>query len=173
LKEIELSRGKIALVDGEDYDMLATYKWYAMPYPSDDNRWFAMRELWIPERNLKTTVRMHRAIMQPPAHLDVDHRNGNGLDNRRSNLRVATRAQNMQNSHSQVSTSSRYKGVSWRKDIRKWDVRIVVHGRQIFLGHFRDELDAALAYDGAARVHFGEFARLNIPKPGEQSASDR
>jgi hypothetical protein len=108
---------------------------------------------------------MHRQIMNPPDWLLVDHDNHHGLDNRRSNLRQVTHAENQQNARKTISkTTSRFKGVDFVKATGKWRARIVVNGRRLFLGSFTDELDAARAYDEAAMKYFKEFACLNFPK---------
>lgn len=98
----------------------------------------------------------------------VDHVNGDGLDNRRVNLRPATRSQNQGNRRKFLSTASQYKGVTpWAKDKARW---IAVCRRKKVLGVFNSEAEAALAYDAAARQEFGEYAALNFPGPGERSA---
>lgn len=101
-------------------------------------------------------------IMNPIGKLQVDHINGDRLDNRRCNLRVATYQQNSMNQHRTAISSSVYKGVSYRKDTNKFTAYITVNYKKINLGCFRSEQDAALAYDNAARVYFGEFANLNF-----------
>jgi hypothetical protein len=102
--------------------------------------------------------------MDAPKGLLVDHRNLNGLDNRRSNLRLATHGENNQNKRKRKGASSRYIGVSFEKRIKKWSARIMYKGKAIWLGNFKNEIDAALAYDKAARKYYGEFARLNFPE---------
>jgi hypothetical protein len=105
---------------------------------------------------------MHRQVANPPDDLLVDHINHNGLDNRRSNLRFATDSTNQQNARKSITkTTSRFKGVDFVKPTGKWRARISVAGKRLFLGSFTDELDAALAYDNAARKYFGEYACLN------------
>ena len=108
-----------------------------------------------------TSIRLMHKLIIPGIGFDVDHINMNGLDNRRVNLRVATRSQNMANSRSRGG-SSQYKGVCWRKDTLKWQASIKINYKQINLGSYADEVQAALAYDRAARHYFGEFARLNF-----------
>jgi len=96
--------------------------------------------------------------------LYVDHINHNGLDNRKANLRPATRAQNNYNRQRQRNkTSTEYKGISWRKDRKKWVAEIRVDYKGICLGYFDDEIGAARAYDSAARIFQGEYAELNFP----------
>jgi hypothetical protein len=107
---------------------------------------------------------MHRQIVNPPDDLLVDHHNHNGLDNRRFNLRLATDSTNQQNARKRITkTTSRFKGVDFVKATGKWRARIAVNGRRLFLGSFDSELEAALAYDAAARKYFGEYACLNFP----------
>jgi hypothetical protein len=106
---------------------------------------------------------MHRQIMQAPAGLDVDHINGDRLDNQRGNLRIATRQQNCWNTTKRKGNyTSPYKGVSWRRG--QWAAYITVSNRQRPLGKFADPIEAARAYDCAAREMFGEFAYLNFPE---------
>ena len=110
-------------------------------------------------------VQLHRLILEAPAGV-IDHRNGNGLDNRRSNLRPATHQQNAFNSAPQRGRRSPFKGVDWHQGRQKWRARIKFNRREVTLGYFGDELDAARAYDEAAGDLFGEFARLNeLPGP--------
>jgi hypothetical protein len=101
--------------------------------------------------------------MKPPENLLVDHRNNDGLDNRRENLRLATPSQNSCNSRRDKSnTYSRFRGVSFSKRKQKWFAAIRANGRKLWLGYFNNELDAAKAYDNAARRYHKEFARLNF-----------
>lgn len=104
---------------------------------------------------------MHRFITNAPKELEVDHINGNRLDNRKENLRICTKSQNLRNQH-KTCGSSKYKGVSWRVRANKWESRIYVDGKKLFLGLYSDEEDAAKAYDKAAIQHYKEFAKTNI-----------
>jgi len=108
---------------------------------------------------------MHRQIIQLHNDNDMvcDHINGKGLDNRKANLRAATYAQNSWNrGKNRVPTYSKYKGVSMRKKERKWEVQICVKGRRIHLGRFKNEMEAARAYDAAALKYHGRFASANF-----------
>jgi len=110
---------------------------------------------------------MHRVIMKAARGSQIDHKNGNGLDNRRSNLRFANVQQNRMNSKKQNRFSSRYKGVHYYKHARQWKAQIRYNGIQLYLGYYRVETDAAKVYDQKAKKLFGEFARLNFPE-GEE-----
>ena len=102
---------------------------------------------------------LHRLLLSPPDGYEVDHINGNSLDNRRCNLRLCTRQQNNGNQRPRRH-SSIYKGVYWNKEHQKWQAKITVNYRNIDLGRYKDEEAAAEAYAKAARRHFGEFACL-------------
>jgi len=158
VKKIRLGNKGFAVVDDEDYEWLSKYCWWIagsrLPY--------AQRR----EGHHGKTYYMAREIMQAPEHLWVDHINCDTLDNRRCNLRLCTRQQNTQYSKKKAhGTSSRYKGVTMRKDLKrspnKWFVRIMVNGKQLGLGSYETELEAARAYNEAARKYHGEFALLN------------
>lgn len=156
MKEIVLTREKTALVDDEDFEELNKYKWctYSGPWGC-----YAVRAL--PRSGGKhRIVRMHRSILDAPDGIQVDHINHNTLDNRRENLRLCT---NLENSRNRISIrgSSRYKGVGWHKQRSKWRAYIKVNGKDISLGLFTKEVDAAVVYNNAAIEHFGEFANLN------------
>jgi len=106
---------------------------------------------------------MHREVIDVPANMICDHVNRNGLDNRKANLRPATVSQNLCNRPKRrTKTRSKYKGLEWDKIQKKWKVRIQLNGRKTYLGSFDNELDAAKAYDNAARKCHGEFACPNF-----------
>ena len=144
-----LTRGYITLASPEDAHFL-TGKWRAVPKG---------RTVYVRLENLY----LHRLILDITANLHGDHINGNALDNRRSNLRPATRHENMRNAAPHRDGTSLYHGVSWVKMANYWRAQIYVDGKQKNLGNWTTQEKAALAYDTAARTHFGEFARLNFP----------
>ena len=145
-----LTLGFVTLVSPEDAPLLSKRAWTTK---KGRNTFYA--------RTTKTFL--HREIMNPSPGSNVDHQNGNGLDNRRSNLRTATTQQNCQNGPAHKDSTSKYRGVSWNKNYNKWRAVIYVAKKQISLGHFRSEEFAAKIYDLAAARHFGEFAWLNFP----------
>jgi hypothetical protein len=153
-----LSQGKFALIDEEDLEKISKHKWHAKKkVESGKAIWYAARNEYSRETQKCKTVLMHNEIL---GGLFVDHINHNGLDNRRYNLRFATRRQNGQNRLPNRNGSSKYKGVSITK-YKKWIARIRVNGKAIWLGTFDTEIEAAQAYDLAAIEHFGTFARIN------------
>ena len=105
---------------------------------------------------------MHRVIVGARHGQDVDHKNNEAtLDNQRHNWRICTNSQNQMNAKKQIGCSSQYKGVCWNRQCGKWQARIKLNGKEIWLGYFDDEIEAARVYNEAAIEHFGEFARLN------------
>jgi len=106
---------------------------------------------------------MHRAILQPLPGVLIDHIDGNGLNNQRANLRLATQKQNVRYAKAKSTNKVGYKGVSLDKVRQLFKATITVDGRQISLGRYLDPIEAARAYDQGARQHFGTFAFLNFP----------
>lgn len=157
-KYIKLSgtREKYAIVDADVFDYLNTWKWH---YGKKDG--YARRGTKI--KGKSKTYLIHRLIIDIPIGMQIDHINGNRLDNRRENLRVCTPKQNARNRSLQANSSG-YKGVNWDKQMKKWRSKIKIDGKQIFLGLFDNKLDAAKAYDKSAIELFGEFAHPNLER---------
>lgn len=155
-KEIVLTNGAIALVDDEDYARLSGHVWYF------DGRSYA-RRAWL-VGGKRHQIRMHQEVLQVEDGYFIDHINGNGLDNRKSNLRPATHMQNMRNRKPNEVSSSIYRGVYFHRQAGKWRARLRTKGLHLSLGLYQNQVDAARAYDAAARRVFGEFARLNLPE---------
>ena len=147
-----MTQGKVAIVDDEDFERLNSFKWhYAGGYA---RRGFAVKGKWFFHY-------MHRYAL----NVDniVDHINHDTLDNRKCNLRTVTGSQNHYNMKKwKLDASSKFKGVSWKKSKRRWTAYISVDKKQIGLGLFKEETDAAKAYNEAAARHYGDFALLNI-----------
>jgi hypothetical protein len=158
-RAIPLTQGKYALVDEADYADLIRHSWSAnrnrSGYNGHHDTFYAVRS------KPGQTIRMHRQIMDAGPDQVVDHINHNGLDNRRSNLRLCSIAENARNTQGWRSRSSRYKGVSYRRRSDKWRAAITYKQKQFSLGEFDSETDAARAYNAKARELFGEFAYLN------------
>ena len=167
---VELTRGRFAIVDDVDVDLVRGYAWSVRSGAS--GTMYASSVLREADAlNGPKTLTMHRLIMQPPNGWEVDHINGDGLDNRRCNLRICTRTQNARNVRAQQGSSS-FKGVSWIRSAKKWRAGIRASGKKIYLGQFDAEEDAARAYDDAARTLHGEFAWLNFPRYSVPQAPD-
>lgn len=157
MKEITLTHNKVALVDDEDFNRLNEWAWSARK--GKNGKWYAHRSNG--EKN--PTVHMHREIMGAKEGEQVDHWNGNGLDNRRENLRLCSNQQNSQNRGLGRNSSTGFKGVTWHKGREKYRAYIKVNGRQIHIGYYKTSIEAAQAYDGRAVELFGRFARINLP----------
>lgn len=168
MKKIPLTRGKYALVDDADFEWLNQWKWCAQ---KSRHTYYAVR---VKSKGLKQIqIFMHKLILNPPDGLKTDHINHSGLDNRRQNLRVCTLAENQWNQRLRKEMGeykSEYKGVSWNKGQKYkggrykggWRARIGIDKKQMYLGYFQSEIDAAKAYDKKAKELFGEFAETNF-----------
>jgi hypothetical protein len=161
--DIPLTRGMVATIDDEDLSLVAEYSWCAVP-ASNGRGWYAMSSVnyGAPGARQQRTIRMHQLVV--PGLQRVDHLDGNGLNNTRSNLRAATHGQNVANSQKRVGTSSQYKGVTRKKT--RWGAQIVANKRRRDLGSYKTEEEAAQAYNDAAVRFFGEYARLNEIRGG-------
>ena len=161
--------GGVALVDDDAYEMLNAYRWHR------HSKGYAARVGFRERGGRKTSVYMHREVTKAPAGVQVDHIDGNKLNNTRANLRFCEDSQNKANSpkrrtYAGRSCRSQYKGVSRGKNDRKWYAYITVERKAISLGSFADEKDAAHAYDRAAYEHYGDFAQVNFPLKLEDQA---
>jgi hypothetical protein len=152
---IPLTKGFVTLVDKDDYEFLSSWKWHVVMSRGP----YACR-CWPKDK----LVYMAREILGlfPGDPRMADHINHNTLDNRRSNLRIVTCAQNNRNTLTRKDNTSGCRGVTWHKPLRKWRVQIGVNGKKLHVGVYVDLKDAALAYDEAARRLFGEFAQTNF-----------
>lgn len=153
MREIPLTQGKVALVDDDMYNFLMQWKWFYAPMRHNADRGYAVRN---GETKL---IYMHRVIMNAPDGIEVDHENGDGLNCQKYNLRFATHAQNAQNKRKAQGTRSQYLGVTWDQGKQRWRARV----RQVFIGRYRTEIEAAKARDAKAKEMFGDFVRLNFP----------
>lgn len=148
-------------VDDADYERIVSFKWVVRIRRGAK---YALRN--IRTADCRSSREMHKEIMGDlPKGFVWDHRDGNGLNNCRSNLRPATRSQNNFNVHRQPIFSSRYRGVWWDSLTQRWRSKIVFNGKKVHIGYFKDEMQAAVARDIACLKHHGEFAVLNFPIP--------
>jgi hypothetical protein len=160
-RKIPLTQGKFAVVDPEDFQKLNAHKWFVKK--SGNNIFYAIRAMRR-VNGRKKNISMHRQIMgATPPGLVIDHKDSNGLNNTKENLRIVTSAQNIYNNRKTAKkTSSKYKGVCYKKQKNKYCATIGHHGHRKFLGYFENETDAAKTYDQAAKKLFGQFAKLNF-----------
>jgi len=163
-RRIYLGDGIYTIVDADVFYLLSHYKWYLKG--NSGNQFYAARSIKIGPARTKLSY-MHREIMNNPKGFFVDHLKGNPLDNRRASLRVATRSQNAQNTPKRKNTSSRFTGVSFEKEHKKWRACIYYERKRMHLGYFDNQIDAAKAYDAAARKYYGKHAKVNFPAEEE------
>jgi len=159
MKEIKLPQDKICLVDDEDFELLSNKKWHIL---KGKNTVYVQTHSKINGKDTKDY--MHRIIMKLDKYdkRQVDHTDGNGLNNQKSNLRICTSSQNTGNSKKQSNNTSGYKGVFYHKHSKKYQVQIMKNGKLTACGYFKTKEEAALAYDKKAKELFGEFAKLNF-----------
>lgn len=168
MREIPITRDRIAIVDDEDYERIASHSWALNPQGTG----YAVRK-GSKRRGEPRTVQMHREVLGVEQGTIIDHINGNGLDNRKANLRIADTQRNAFNRWKpNIPCTSQYKGVIARKKGPSWHARIKYRNKCIELGAFREEAYAAAAYNFAARVLFGTFRREN-QNVGELTRADK
>lgn len=167
MKAIQLSNGALVKVDDSDFDWLSRWNWHAVGNPG---KRYAKRF----ERRgagVRVAISMHRELVGAGLGEQVDHVDGDSLNNQRANLRLCDHRGNHRNARKQAKPSaSRFKGVAWMKSLRRWQVRITVDGKKLFLGYTDSDEKGARMYDEAARLHHGEFACVNFPCEGEHGA---
>lgn len=155
---IPLTQGEYAIIDAADLPLVQEYNWRL--HVTKRQR-YARGRSRVPGKRGKPSVYLHRLLLQPAPHVRVDHKNHNGLDCRRSNLRECTGSTNGGNKRSQVGSRAPYKGI-WKKD-NKWLAEVRCQGKRHYLGRYLNPEDAARAYDSKAREVFGEYAHTNFP----------
>lgn len=161
---IPLTQGRFAIVDSIDADFVNQWKWCVANL---HGYWYATRGINIGNRKV-IGISMHRLILERACNRTLlstelcDHVNGNTLDNRRENLRIATKQQNKINSKTRNDNTSGYKGISWDKKHQKWRARIMIAGKSIHIGYFETREQAYAEYCNYAKTYHGEYARLDI-----------
>lgn len=153
-KNIVLSAGYVAVIDDADYERVSQFKWSAAKRKTNT---YAYRQ--VGPKKKRESVYLHRFILEAAPDACVDHRNGNGLDNRRENLRLATHSQNQHNRGKHPKNRSGFKGVTWNIALGKWHSQIKINSSNFHLGYFTDIVEAAEAYKRAAEKLHGEFAK--------------
>lgn len=159
MKYIPLTQNQHAIVDDSDYDWLSQWKWYAF---KDGQTFYALRTASRKAPGVRKKIRMHRIIIDAPNDMEVDHLNGDGLDNQRNNLRLATRSENGRNMRPQNAKSG-YKGVYKNPIGKTWIAQAHKGNKKHYAGCYLNPVVAALAYDLLAFRIFGSYARPNFP----------
>lgn len=157
LEHIKLSNGLVARVDKTDFEAVRCFPWFAV---KQGNIWYAHAN--VTDCQGHRILKMHRMVAGALRGQAVDHRNGDGLDNTKGNLRLATKSQNAANGAKHKDGKSKFKGVSFDKQTGKWRAQLFAQGKRVNIGRFVLEEDAARAYDGAAKQAFGDFSRTNF-----------
>lgn len=161
MKKIKLTRNKFALVDDEDFKWLNNHQWSTKK---------GVNTFYVQRRHKNKMILMHRIVIQKyeKRYLEdweaIDHKDHNGLNNQKNNLRICTRSQNEMNKEKQKDCSSQYKGVCWDQNKQKWRTRIQIDKKRKHLGFFDSEIEAAHYYDFFAIQYFKEFKYINFPK---------
>ena len=161
MKTIQLTRGLSAKVDDCDFDKISAYKWYAMKH-SRSGKFYAARA--VSKSKSRRIILMHAQIMCTPISMVTDHKDSDGLNNQRNNLRVCSNGQNLMNRGKTIKNIGQFKGVYPSNRIKNpWLSSITLNGKYKYIGSFKTEEQAAKAYDEFAKIYHGEFASLNFP----------
>jgi len=157
-----MAQPQYAKVDPADYKRLRKYEWFTK---KGGKSFYSRRHAASGEKGKRQLTYMHQDVIEVPAGMVIDHINHDGMDNRSANVRAATYSQNMYHRRKcSGAKHSKYKGIQWDKTHRKWRASITFEKKVMHLGYFQNEIDAARAYDRAARQYHGEFASLNFPE---------
>ena len=169
MQSLPVGKGVYALVDDEDFERVRHLSWRASARRQRFGvHQYVQRTVRVDDH--RTTEYLHRLIVNAMPGDYVDHINGDTLDCRKVNLRICTHSQNLANTKRFRSSRNPYKGI-WMRDGCRWCAGIRSNGKKIYLGSFLTPEDAAIAYDEAARMFHGEFARVNFPRSGERAAN--
>lgn len=158
--KIPLTKGRYALIDQEDAERVSQYRWRVI-----QNKYVAGRKIQPRKRGVHCEeIRMHRLIVNAPKNMDVDHKDQDGFNNRKSNIRICTTAQNVayRRKLNPKKFSSEYKGVFWNTYHKAWQASIKCLGKKFYLGRYKTPTEAALSYNKKAKELFGEFALINL-----------
>lgn len=165
-RRIKLTRGKYAIVDVDDFERVNQYRWHCTNFGYARRTASKMSE----KGRKRVAICMHNVVCPVPEGMTVDHIDRNRVDNRKANLRAVTRRQNTWNrKFVKKGSKTRYTGIHWNKKVKKWNVRLRIEGRRQSFGYYADEVEAAKAYDRAAKKCRREYAVLNFPeKPAKR-----
>lgn len=155
-RRLQLTQHKYSLVDSEDFETLASWSWFVV-------RKFVARKWKFYARRSDDCMGLHSFILKCPKGVDVDHIDGDGLNNRKHNLRICSESQNQMNRLNLTTNTSGFRGVVWDRRANKWKGTLTANKIRMHLGYFTDPIRAAKARDEAARKHHGNFAVLNFP----------
>ncbi len=156
---MKLTQGLETIFDLPDLMLVAPHRWCAH---KNHRNIYPATNISLPGGK-RRLIYMHKLLISGGRAVHIDHANLNGLDNRRENLRLCSQNENLRNRRLNTKSKSGFKGVSWHSGCRKYEANIRINGRQTRIGYFSDPIEAAHAYDDAARIHYGEFASINFP----------
>lgn len=159
MRVLILTQGQHTVIADSVYEWASKFKWYAK---KDRNTFYAARNIRLPDGRRVTSL-LHREILKAPKGVEVDHQDGDGLNNLPDNIRICSSTENARNRSIRPDTISGYKGVYFHKATGKWQAEIQIAGKRVHLGLFEQKIDAAKSYDRASLRLFGEFARPNFP----------